>query len=61
MISVQNNIEQFPIYSIKFFLIPDFQRPYSWLAENIKSFLEDLEACVDIDKNHFFGSVVYVN
>jgi uncharacterized protein with ParB-like and HNH nuclease domain len=61
MISVQNNIEQFLFTPGKFFLIPDFQRPYSWQAENIKSFLEDLEACVGIDKNHFFGSVVYVN
>ena len=61
MISVQNNIEQFLFTPGKFFLIPDFQRPYSWQAENIKSFLEDLEACVGVDKNHFFGSVVYVN
>jgi uncharacterized protein with ParB-like and HNH nuclease domain len=61
MISVQNNIEQFLFTPGKFFLIPDFQRPYSWQAENIKSFLEDLESCVGIDKNHFFGSVVYVN
>jgi uncharacterized protein with ParB-like and HNH nuclease domain len=61
MISVQNNIEQFLFTPGKFFLIPDFQRPYSWQADNVKSFIEDLEACVGIDKNHFFGSVVYVN
>lgn len=61
MISVQNNIEQFLFTPGKFFLIPDFQRPYTWQTENIKSFLEDLEACVGVEKNHFFGSVVYVN
>lgn len=61
MISVQNNIEQFLFTPGKFFLIPDFQRPYSWQADNVRSFLEDLESCVESKTNHFFGSVVYVN
>ncbi len=60
MISTQNNIEQLLFSPGKFFLIPEFQRPYSWEADNVKSFIDDLETLVDTNKKHFFGSVVYV-
>ncbi len=61
MISTQNNIEQLLFSPGKYFLIPEFQRPYSWEAENVHSFLDDLESLVNAQKKHFFGSVVYVN
>lgn len=61
MISTQNNIEQLLFSPGKYFLIPEFQRPYSWEAENVRSFLDDLESLVDTNKKHFFGSVVYVS
>ncbi len=43
------------------FDIPDFQRPYSWSAENIESFLRDLENAKGGDRNHYFGNVVYID
>jgi hypothetical protein len=60
MIFAQKNIEDFLYTPGKFFEIPEFQRPYSWQSSNIKEFLHDLEECVEKDKNHYFGTVVFV-
>ena len=56
-----DNIETFVYTPGKYFVIPDFQRPYSWENENINSFLEDLEYAIDGKKTHFFGSIVFIN
>lgn len=61
MIATQNNINQFLYTPGKYFEIPDFQRPYSWDKANVTSFLDDLEAVLSSGKNHYFGSVVYIN
>lgn len=61
MIFAPNNIQGFLYTPGKYFLIPEFQRPYSWEAENINSYLDDLESILDSDKKHYFGSVVYIN
>lgn len=37
-----NNIKDYLYTPNKYFVIPDFQRPYSWDKDNIKSFLNDL-------------------
>lgn len=56
-----NNIKGFLYTPGKYFVIPDFQRPYSWEKPNVLSFLSDLESVKSGEKNHFFGSVVYIN
>jgi len=38
----------------KYFVIPDFQRPYSWDKANIVSFIEDLESVLAKDKKTLF-------
>jgi len=43
-----------------FFEIPEFQRPYSWQANNVQEFLSDLEECIEKQKKHYFGTVVQV-
>jgi predicted transport protein len=61
MIPGQNNIEGFLFTPGKYFLIPEFQRPYSWEAENIKAFLDDIEQLIASSKKHYFGTVVFVS
>lgn len=55
-----SNIKDFLYTPNKYFVIPDFQRPYSWDKQNIDSFLLDLESLLDRNNVHFFGSVVYI-
>ncbi len=38
----------------KYFVIPDFQRPYSWDKTNVLAFLEDIELVMVRKKNHYF-------
>jgi uncharacterized protein with ParB-like and HNH nuclease domain len=45
----------------KYFIIPDFQRPYSWDTANIVAFVQDLESAVSSKKPHFFGNIVYIS
>lgn len=63
MIFAPSNIKDFLYKPGKYFLIPEFQRPYSWNDENIRSYLDDLEqmAAYPAEKKHYFGSVVFVN
>lgn len=43
------------------FLIPIYQRPYSWREEQCEQLMADIEACALGKRNsHFFGSVVRV-
>lgn len=56
-----DNINTFLYTPGKYFVIPDFQRPYSWDKENITSFIDDLEDVLGKRKNHYFGSIVYLN
>jgi len=57
----QSNIKAFLYTPDRFFVIPSFQRPYSWTSNNITSFLNDLEEVKNNDKKHYFGSIVYVS
>ena len=56
-----DNINTFLYTPGKYFVIPDFQRPFSWDKANIISFIDDLEAVISRDKKHYFGSIVYIN
>lgn len=56
-----DNINTFLYTPGKYFVIPDFQRPYSWDKSNITSFIDDLESVMVGSKNHYFGSIVYIN
>lgn len=56
-----DNINTFLYTPGKYFVIPDFQRPYSWDKANIVSFIEDLESVMLGNKKHYFGSIVYIN
>ena len=42
------------------FLIPEFQRPYSWGKFTVSQLLQDIENAVNTQKKHFFGSIVLV-
>jgi len=61
MKALQTNIKLFLYTPNKFFEIPNFQRPYSWTADNVQMFLDDLEEVKRGDKKHYFGSIVYIN
>ena len=56
-----DNINTFLYTPGKYFVIPDFQRPYSWDKANVSSFIDDLESVLVKNKNHYFGSIVYLN
>lgn len=56
-----DNINTFLYTPGKYFVIPDFQRPYSWDKANVASFLEDIESVMAANKNHYFGSIVFIN
>ena len=43
---------------IQQFEVPDFQRNYSWQAENVDAFLEDLVYAAKSNKSHFLGSTI---
>jgi uncharacterized protein with ParB-like and HNH nuclease domain len=44
------------LFTSGFYVIPRFQRPYSWEAENITDFWNDV--CVSGDDDYFIGSMV---
>jgi hypothetical protein len=46
------------IRDVQQFEVPDFQRNYSWQAENVDSFLEDLVYAAKNRKSHFLGSTI---
>lgn len=60
MIFAQSNMKKFLYTPGMFFEIPEFQRPYSWQANNVQEFLSDLEECIEKQKKHYFGTVVQV-
>lgn len=46
----------------KEFIIPVYQRPYSWKKENCVQLMKDLrDVCTYGYKSHFFGSIVFVS
>ena len=40
------------------YIVPDYQRPYSWTKEQIEELLEDVRIGMINDTNHFFGTVM---
>ena len=61
MIAKEGFIVRFLDGSDKKFVIPVYQRPYSWKRANCELLIKDLK---EVDKHgyksHFFGSIVYV-
>ena len=46
----------------KKFIIPVYQRAYSWKHENCEALLKDLTSVYENNYvSHFFGSIVYVS
>lgn len=41
-----------------FYVIPDYQRPYSWTKSQIEELFSDIEIAMETDSNHFFGTVM---
>jgi hypothetical protein len=39
-------------------LVEDYQRSYSWQADQIEELFEDLKECVKSRENHFFGTLI---
>jgi hypothetical protein len=56
----KSNVIHFIYKATQYFQIPDFQRPYTWNAAIVDSFLQDLEHVRATSRNHYFGTVVYV-
>lgn len=56
----KNNILHFIYRATQYFQIPDFQRPYTWDATIVETFLQDLEKARESSRNHYFGTIVYV-
>lgn len=56
----KNTIIHFIYKATQYFQIPDFQRPYTWNASIVEAFLNDLEHVRESERNHYFGTVVYV-
>ncbi len=52
--SIDKNIKS--VLSSNYYMIPRFQRPYSWTQENISDFWTD--TIVDSDTDYFIGSIV---
>ena len=46
------------IRDIQQFEVPDFQRNYSWQADNVDSFIKDLIYAASQDRSHFLGSTI---
>ena len=53
------NIEQF--FVSKEFVIPAYQRDYSWKIENIEDMLNDISEAVETQSGHYLGTVVLAN
>lgn len=58
----ENNILRFIGGADKKFIIPVYQRPYSWKKENCVQLLKDLKDVYRCNyESHFFGSIVFVS
>lgn len=58
----ENNILRFIGGTDKKFIIPVYQRPYSWKKENCVQLLKDLKDVYIFNyESHFFGSIVFVS
>lgn len=58
----ENNILRLISGPDKKFIIPVYQRPYSWKKKNCEQLLKDLKDVYERKhKSHFFGSLVYVS
>ena len=61
MIAKEGYIVRFLDGTDKKFIIPVYQRPYSWKKSNCELLIKDLlEVSKNEYKSHFFGSIVYV-
>lgn len=56
----EKTVEEFLFTPGKSFIIPEFQRPYSWQVSNVREYLNDLEETIEKNKSHYFGTVVFV-
>lgn len=51
------NIEEI-LVSDCFYVIPDYQRPYSWTKNQIEELMDDIERAIHTNSNHFFGTIM---
>lgn len=57
-----SNILRFMAGTDKKFIIPVYQRPYSWKKDNCSQLLKDLKDVYNFNySSHFFGSIVFVS
>jgi hypothetical protein len=40
-------------------IVDDYQRTYEWEKESISELFNDLKAAVELDKSHFFGTLIF--
>lgn len=58
----ENNILNLIYGKDKKFIVPVYQRPYSWKKKNCEQLLKDLKVVYEHEsESHFFGSLVYVS
>ena len=58
----ENNILSLIYGKDKKFIVPVYQRPYSWKKKNCEQLLKDLKVVYEHkSESHFFGSLVYVS
>jgi len=57
---IRRELHEFIFRTDGYFKIPDFQRPYTWNGNQVDTFLEDIKKVVKSQKNHYFGTIVYV-
>ncbi len=55
----ENDIGSFLHAPNTYFKIPDFQRSYSWRAENLDAFWDDFGDALARGRAHYFGSVFF--
>ena len=46
------------LFKNNFFVIPDYQRGYSWEEENLNDLLSDIENISNVDGKHYTGTIV---
>lgn len=51
-----DNIEKF--FTGKYFVIPNYQRDYAWVSENIDDLFEDIFESIETDTSHYIGTFI---
>ena len=57
----EENLNRFITTSNIQFVIPVYQRNYDWTIKECKILLNDIKEAGKLNREHFIGSIVYVN